>query len=161
MKMPVRHPAGGGKESMKIKSLAVAGFSALAIGAGMAGATAASASPSMQSAPLAGTCTIKAQYSLQNVQEIFGVESNSDSCSGGGQEKYQGEYECSGGPGPYFYGKWTDGGVDSPASDGNCAATGHHIVAGYIRVNENNPYRVTCFVPGDSLTGLCPTVTGH
>lgn len=114
------------------------------------------ASASAAGSHRAGTCTVTVDYTMHNVAEIFDVSATSNSCTGGGTIKYQAEFRCSGGPGPDFYGQWENGtGALSAATDGNCASSGHSIVAGSLRINMNNPIRKDCWVPGDSLNGSC------
>jgi hypothetical protein len=98
-----------------------------AIGAALGSlAVAGPALPASASAPLAGTCTVTVTYDLRTISELFTDYATYDGCSGGGQAKYQSEV-----PG------------NSTASDG------------YLRINENNPVRTTCWVPGDADVGTC------
>jgi hypothetical protein len=137
-------------------------LAALAIGGTALLGVPAAASASSHVPPPAGTCTVHANYTLSTSGGSFQIVPTSDTCTGGGTVKYQAEEQCAVTQGGtlYTYGGWKDPFASSTAGDSSCTTgNGGEILDGYIRINMNNPIRVTCWVPGDPRIGTCTAHT--
>jgi hypothetical protein len=90
---------------------------------------------------------VEVNYSINTRLKVWDVAAVADSCSGGGKVKYQAEIRCGS---QYVYGEWVTSGISGPECTNNSS-----VSDGYLRINENNPIRFTCWVPGDTDTGTC------